>query len=236
LTHIYFTHWPPTANSFQKLLPYLPRDPHLDVNKGPWIAGGCVRKLWQGQPWYTGDVDVFFSSPQQYEAWRQWFGGNKMQPNNSYTCDQWATGVWDWVTNQWQSFMTPERYVAVSAVKKTDNSESFMLSNMRKHMGVSDDVTIQLVHLFYPQSLQELFDYFDLSVCQFATTGHGIWYTQQAAEDCRNGTLRFIHLQNSKCPPMRLIKYMMYGFQPSNQDIMMCADKIAQGDFQWDSY
>lgn len=37
-----------------------------DLEQGPWIAGGSVRKVWQGLPWTGGDVDFFFRDRQQF--------------------------------------------------------------------------------------------------------------------------------------------------------------------------
>lgn len=38
--------------------------PYLDMEKGPWIAGGAVRKAIMGSVWLNGDIDIFVPSQQ----------------------------------------------------------------------------------------------------------------------------------------------------------------------------
>lgn len=38
-----------------------------DLEDGPWVAGGSVRKVWQGLPWDSGDVDFFFRDREQFD-------------------------------------------------------------------------------------------------------------------------------------------------------------------------
>ncbi len=39
---------------------------NLDIDKGPWLAGGSVRKFYLGQPLNQSDWDFWFSSPEQF--------------------------------------------------------------------------------------------------------------------------------------------------------------------------
>ena len=43
--------------------------PPLDLLDGPWIAGGSARKLFLGQDWNSGDIDVFFRNHYQRLNW-----------------------------------------------------------------------------------------------------------------------------------------------------------------------
>lgn len=38
-----------------------------NMDHGPWVAGGSVRKVWQGLPWSTQDVDFFFHDEDQFQ-------------------------------------------------------------------------------------------------------------------------------------------------------------------------
>jgi len=40
-----------------------------DWEKGPWVAGGCIRRLLMDQDPFASDVDVFFASETQKDEW-----------------------------------------------------------------------------------------------------------------------------------------------------------------------
>jgi hypothetical protein len=50
-------------NFGSRLLEYL----DLDIDKGPWLAGGAVRKFYLGQKIDYSDWDFWFSSPEQFD-------------------------------------------------------------------------------------------------------------------------------------------------------------------------
>jgi hypothetical protein len=59
----YWTGILPFDKNFNKFILKLGR---FDIDSGPWIAGGSVRKLWQGKDWDDGDIDVWFRYKEQY--------------------------------------------------------------------------------------------------------------------------------------------------------------------------
>jgi len=42
--------------------------PKLDYDKGPWLAGGAVRRCCTGEKVLASDFDVFFASQEQLDA------------------------------------------------------------------------------------------------------------------------------------------------------------------------
>jgi hypothetical protein len=49
--------------------------PPLDMRKGPWIAGGAVRRILEGKSLEGGDVDIFFASSAQYKRFKHCLSG-----------------------------------------------------------------------------------------------------------------------------------------------------------------
>lgn len=47
-----------------RLVDYL----NLDIDKGPWLAGGAVRKSYLGQTIENSDLDIWFASLEQFET------------------------------------------------------------------------------------------------------------------------------------------------------------------------
>lgn len=83
---------------------------------------------------------------------------------------------------------------------------------------LSEELTVkakfQVVgHNWRFNTVEELFSTFDFTVCQFATDGYTIYYTEAAAEDARNSVLR-IQPDRQHSRPSRLMKYLNMGFEP----------------------
>lgn len=53
----------PGVEKLQQVLSHLPQ---IDIEKGPWIAGGSARRLLQGEGLASGDIDIFFPN---YASW-----------------------------------------------------------------------------------------------------------------------------------------------------------------------
>ena len=219
-------------HTFQQFIHKLPT---LDNHYGPWLAGGSVRKLWQGLPWWSGDVDVFFSSREQYESWSNHFR-NLPRPDidlehlRAHMVRDWQE---DWFSTEKPIAKPKGDILRVHERMVSDNAESLVLSGACRQL---NEIKLQLVHKWFPKDLQQLFDHFDITVCQFATTGTGIWCTSQAAQHCEERKLHFHDWARSHSPTMRVLKYMMYGFEPTAQTLLQCADLIVAGDVACDQY
>jgi hypothetical protein len=68
---------------------------------------------------------------------------------------------------------------------------------------------------FHP-TVENLFQTFDFTICQFVTDGHEIIYTERAEQDLKDRVLN-IEPQYFKLisRPGRLIKYMNIGYDPA---------------------
>lgn len=85
-----------------------------------------------------------------------------------------------------------------------------------------ENTRIQLIKNRYWKDPQDVLDGFDISVCQIATDGYRWWFSEYFAQDLKNRRLRVLKLHPSIAK--RLIKYWVYGFQPSDQDIQKVID------------
>lgn len=73
--------------------------------------------------------------------------------------------------------------------------------------------TVQIITKRYFNSLQEVIDGFDLSVCQIGTCGNEWVMNEQTAKDIREKNLRFVKDLHPDAPK-RLVKYWTYGYRP----------------------
>lgn len=58
----------PSGPGVEELKSVLEVLPPLSLKEGPWVAGGCARRLLQGQSLKRGDIDLFFKSD---KSWRK---------------------------------------------------------------------------------------------------------------------------------------------------------------------
>ena len=79
-----------------------------------------------------------------------------------------------------------------------------------------NEFKIQIIRRMFYKDLESLFNDFDFTVCQFATDGEKIAYTDQSLSDLRSNTLSFNRdkILDSRTLPMRFAKYVRYGFIP----------------------
>ena len=91
-------------------------------------------------------------------------------------------------------------------VIKTDNACTFNINANNKNWKV------QIITCKYFDTIKEVIDHFDISVCQVATTGNEWILGEMTVKDINSHSLRFNHI--TKQAPKRLIKYWTYGFNP----------------------
>ena len=85
------------------------------------------------------------------------------------------------------------------------------------------DYSIQLIHSIKFPSIQELFRYFDITVCKVAVDGRQWYFDDNFIQDHRRRVLRFSH-HNHDSVVNRLIKYWNLGFEPSDETIQRIID------------
>ena len=160
-----------------------------DLSCGPWIAGGCARRLWFGQPWIDNDVDVFFRSQSDFARSRD-------------------------------RLVAIPRTEASSSPYITDAVFSIETANASTHtvrIGKAwpYNANVQLIKTAWHPSVTDLFDYFDFTVCRFATDGITIVADRQAIDDCESMVLRRGENTKQRLSCRRVVKYSIYGFNPA---------------------
>lgn len=95
----------------------------------------------------------------------------------------------------------------------TDNAETWKIELKNK------EYQIQLIKNRLYSDVYDLFNVFDITVCQVATDGFSWWYGDNFLQDLNNKRLRIIKTTPNSMK--RLIKYWSYGFQPTDEDLEM---------------
>jgi hypothetical protein len=159
----------------------------IDLEKGPFLAGGAARRVLQNEKLgynklsdvpNNGDIDIFFKNDEQMK----------------------------------ESCLSLIDKYELETLEVTDNAVTYRIRYEDLYYN------LQFIYKYYPSTVKELFDSFDLTVCQIALCSEYILITEQALKDLENRILRF----NSKRPvtydnyPERILKYIEYGFTPDN--------------------
>lgn len=168
-----------------------------NLEEGPWIAGGSVRKVWEGKPWQTQDVDFFFRSQKQFEMLTERiseFGKVEQEYKTSNA-------------STYTIYCGPNRNPSIWNINdlfdQTDNYNK-----------ADNWLTIQLVQKRWHENAWQLINDFDLGLSQFVTDGSVIIATDQAVKDATDGIIRPNEQNPKEITPMRLAKYCAYGFEP----------------------
>jgi hypothetical protein len=180
--------------------------PGGNMERGPWIAGGAIRKLWYGKSWRSGDVDIFCQ--------------------DSETVKYIKTLLRDY-----------DRFPHV-----TDNASSYKVSNDmfgRSTTPVASglisaipDATfkVQVITKDVYASIDDIFDTFDFTICQFATDGNIMVATTDALEDHDKLSIRMVPDTDRPLSINRLLKYSAYGFSPPDDIMITLLTKFANNE------
>lgn len=183
----------------------------VDLERGAWISGGSVRKVWFDLPWMDQDVDYFFQSREAFDLFTS--GINRQyESTNDYV------SVMDF--NSLEPIKRSSTYMSCYS---TDNAYTYTF----ERFGLLDEAgkeianlemrfKLQAIRKYFPTSLAELFGSFDFTVCQFATDGKTMVATRSAVEDCESGIMRMIPNTPRKVSALRIAKYGAYGFAPED--------------------
>lgn len=96
---------------------------------------------------------------------------------------------------------------------KHNSENAVTIEHRNKSMWEDHDTwTIQVIVRRFFNSLDEVIDNFDITVCQVGTGGTEWVLGKHTARDIREKNLRFAKLQPDA--PKRLTKYMTYGYRP----------------------
>lgn len=140
----------------------------LDVNIGPWIAGGAVLAMLDNRDMTDRDIDIFTRSKAQ-------------------------------------------TYYIESLLEEFFNAKLFFTSkNAKTYKGKFEKY--QTITRSFFQDPEQLLRSFDFSICQWATDGEYLIYTDQAYVDWKKAILRHINPNKESDLLKRMTKYTGHGY------------------------
>jgi hypothetical protein len=194
--------------------------PPVSLKFGPWIAGGCARKLFEQVEWKNGDVDVFFPGHYELQRWRQQFAQSWIAPSTSlakFADDVTTQTVWfdPPLLAKEQHVAVPKNLDKVAYLKcDTENAVTYELHWRDPHSGDNISTQLQLINTRFSNSLDHLWKDFDFEVSRFAVDSQHVVASPGAIKDITNrtATLTSTKLKSSNLN-MRVIKHHAYGFK-----------------------
>jgi hypothetical protein len=235
---------PLTDVKFKQLLEHLPA---INMHEGPWITGGCARRLWQGLDWHKGDVDVFFASDTQRLTWL-----DQLDHVWNYTYHRKAqnTSVYDILLREYnQAQKELQAYIKL----ETDNAITFDLHmltptpkqpkyNFTKTTQLdvcmsSEDadacVQLQVIKARQAPSLAQVWADFDFNVCCFAVDSEFIYADPQAIQDADQNQITVRNSSHNKNHALRVFKYFSQGFHVPDHMVQKAIKQISDGEVDW---
>jgi len=176
-----------------------------NLDSGPWIAGGTARRLWFDIPWYQHDIDFFFSNMQ---SWR--------------LADEKIDSILKKQQSEIDSKPSTDLFKRQATLMSSDdvNLSKYITKNaVTYRIKVLDRIlSIQLIRNEFYNTLNDLWDRFDFTVCKFATNGKTILADLQAVDHCIERKL-IMNDSTRTLSARRVIKYSLYGFD-ADRDIV----------------
>ncbi len=165
--------------------------------------------------WYQhkpadSDIDLFFHSEKDFDKMNKLF-------SNAYEI---APLIHDIFNVAKKTYKTTDNDILITERHASDNAITYSVTIS----GASHPLwKIQLIKRRYYDTIEEVIDDFDISVCQIATDSYNKVVTgKYFAEDVAAKRLRFVNITPSSAK--RLIKYWSYGFTPTDDDIQSVID------------
>lgn len=174
----------PTISFIRSTLPF------INIKSGPWVAGGCLRKVMDGTPQNNSDIDVFF-------------------PNNRMLL--WAMILFDANLKAGGLFTNQEKYpLNMRVISKSENKGA----SVNYKVSCGDQMwIIQFVTVAFHKSAEALLSTFDFRACMWVTDGRTMLHDEGALEDTKNKVL-FVMNPPKSPKPHRLTKYIIDGYTP----------------------
>lgn len=167
--------------------------------------------------WYQhkpadSDIDLFFHSEKDFDKMNELF-------SNAYEI---STSIADVFVNLGakKTYETVNSDILITDRHKSDNAITYTVTIS----GASHPLwKVQLIKRRFYNTIEEVIDDFDISVCQIATDSYNkVVTSKHFAEDVAARRLRFVNTTPSSAK--RLIKYWTYGFTPTDEDIQSVID------------
>lgn len=172
----------------------------LDIDNGPWLAGGSVRKCFLNQPIGFSDWDIFFRNEKQFEEC-------KILMHNIKNC---------------------------YPIYESKNAITFQIHDHTHAIEKYNCPTkVQLICRNYYETYQDLLDDFDFTICQFVTDGTTIKLGESTYLDIVDNVIKLTSSEmiNRAGFMTRMIKYISYGYKPSNELLNIILEQQSNIDF-----
>lgn len=182
-----------------KLVETIKSIPGINLDTGPWVAGGAARRVFLGDEISGSDIDIFAASAFQMDMARKTF--EMPHPSRSVvrTAANKRTG-------------TVNLQVVFAAQCAVEEAPDYMA---RQTIPFEHEIKVQIIAKYFP-TVEDMFADFDFTVCEFATDGRTIVTTEEAVRDLKDGVLNVRRDSPALGTPYRLIKYATdYGFTPA---------------------
>lgn len=198
----------------------------LNLETGPWLAGGAVLNMVQGQN-IGNDLDVWFASQAQLEVTTdkvlKWiYAELKKHPNFFMPLS------FDHVTYRaLLSMPDGNQFTKFGDVYSSLNAVSVRVTSL-------EIPTIQLIRKRFYSSVNDIFNSFDISVCQFATDGRIIVHGKDALQHAKERQFEItrVHPELFK----RFAKYYAKGYDPTEQAILTMHQEAARINWEYETY
>lgn len=203
--------------------------PCVHMETGPWITGGAARRLWTGEDWHKGDVDVFFVNDQQRVAWLAEF--DKVW---NYTYHKSHTQFGDISDVSFSRSIPLQKHLPqANLALESENAITFDLYYRTPHDPQAHTCKLQVIKVRHAESLQQLWETFDFNVCCFAADAHRVYADPAALADAHAHEITVRHDHASRNLPLRVFKHFSQGYQVSDQLLRQAMRQIAEKDVDW---
>lgn len=165
-----------------------------NMKYGPWVAGGACIQWYQGKEVGLSDIDVWVSSSRQYEMTKR-----KLE-SKSFS-------------------VIYESENAVTYIHKVNIFNYTNIANGVVPVQVNNkfsDLRIQVIKKNY-QTVQDVINDFDFTVCQIATDGTNFVFGPKTREHIDKKILETTKIKESL--HRRFAKYYSYGYEPTEKTI-----------------
>jgi len=172
----------------------------LDMENGPWLAGSMARKL-------------YMKETPGYSDWDIWVKNNEQQDH-----------VIQLLNNLQDTRIVHESDNAITYKHQVNDFSSLFDSPKKpfieKEPKDIDEHKIQVIKRRHFDSVQDIIDNFDFTVCQVATDGKNFIFGNKTKHDIEHKILRHTHKEpRTEGMIARIIKYTVYGFK-ADEDLI----------------
>lgn len=199
-----------------------------------WIAGGAPLNWYQNIP-ADSDIDLYFKSQTDYNKLNDALSA-AYESDEHVATDGYFTLFSSATKKKARLFKND---IVVQHRHNTENAVTYTLGVASKNGDIDEDFPIwkvQLIKRKFYDTVQEVIDDFDITVCQIALDEFVKPVTGKLfAEDVAAKRLRFNRLSPGSAK--RLIKYWTYGYTPSDEVLQSVIDhpdldlKVSESDY-----